>query len=148
MRDCAAIGMAVFLLSCGDSPAGSGGPGSVEIVYEAATALDTAVAARFPGCVQGVGQTHVHPSWRGFQRFTMTAVGTDRWEINFDDALVGTELRIRVSDPNVCAQNPTGASTNGVRANGQLLSRIVDTPGSGVEPGLAFVLSGDGTVIP
>lgn len=59
---------------------------------------------------------------------------------------VGSEQRIRVGDPNTCAENPTGASTEDVTANGVLLTRIVDTPGSGIEPGLAFSAAADGTV--
>ena len=61
---------------------------------------------------------------------------------------VGSEQRIRISDPNACALNATGASTDGVSANGTLLTRVVDTPGSGVEPGLAFEVAADGSVTP
>ncbi len=78
----------------------------------------------------------------------MQVAGPDRWEITFQDAPIGGEQRIRVSDPNVCPQNPTGAATEGVSANGVTLTRIVDTPGSGIEPGLAFSVSADGAVMP
>jgi hypothetical protein len=44
--------------------------------------------------------------------------------------------------------NSTGASTEGVMANGVTLNRVVDTPGSGIEPGLAFSVSPDGIVTP
>ena len=92
--------------------------------------------------------THIHLGWRGFIAVIMTAVEPERWEIMFSDVPVDEEQRIRVSDPNVCALNPTGASTEGVFANGTLLVRVVDTPGSGVEPGLAFQVSADGTIRP
>lgn len=78
----------------------------------------------------------------------MRVVGADRWEITFENVPTNGEQRIRISDPNVCALNPTGASTEGVLANGVALSRVVDTPGSGIEPGLAFRVSADGTVTP
>ena len=58
------------------------------------------------------------------------------------------DQRIRISDPNACALNATGASTDGVSANGTLLTRVVDTPGSGIEPGLAFEVAADGSVTP
>ena len=134
------------VLGCGD---GGLDPGthSVTFVYQAATALDPAVQAAFPSCVSGVGQTHIHPGWMAFQRVTMTAVGADRWEISFS-AVPSGEHAIRISDANVCAQNATGAATQGVTANGVGLVRVVDTPGSGIEPGLAFVLLSDGVVVP
>ena len=146
-----AVGTAVAIIGCaGDEPSGPVGAttATVRFVYRASTALDPVVAEGFPGCVQGVGQTHIHASWRNFARVGMQAAGADSWEITFQDVPVGGEQRIRVSDPNVCAQNPTGAATEGVSANGVTLTRIVDTPGSGIEPGLAFSVSADGSVTP
>ncbi len=141
--------VAVGLLACGDD---SGGPGAgtvtVSFSYLAPTAIDPAVQSGFPGCVAGVGMTHIHPSWRGFARVNMTAADTSRWEISFDDAPVGRELAVRISDPNVCADNSTGAATRGAFANDVELTRIVDTPGSGVEPGFGFSVAADGTVTP
>ncbi len=121
---------------------------TVRFVYMASTTTDPGVETAFPDCVQGVSATHIHPGWRGFNAVFMTAMGDDRWEITFSDVPVGEEQRVRVSDPNTCALNPTGASTDGVFANGTLLVRVVDTPGSGVEPGLSFQVSTDGTVRP
>lgn len=145
----APFGLALSACSEGDpaEPPGSG-PATVRFVYSASTIVDPAVAQAFPACVQGVGQTHIHPGWRNFVRVNMQAVAPDRWEIEFTDVPVVTEQRIRVSDPNVCAENPTGAATEGVQANGVLLDRVVDTPGSGIEPGLAFTVAADGTVTP
>ncbi len=140
------------VLGCGDDPSGPEPSGAVTVtvqfVYAASTATDPEVAANFPQCVQGVSVTHIHPSWRGYPAIPLTAVGAERWEISFSDVPVGGEQRIRISDPNTCALNPTGASTEGVSANGTLLTRIVDTPGSGIEPGLAFRAAADGTVTP
>ena len=137
------------LLGCGDDPSGlAATTATVQFVYRAPTTTDSGVAAAFLGCVQGVSATHIHPGWRGFNAVFMTAVADDRWEITFSDVPVDEEQRVRVSDPNTCALNRTGASTEGVFANGTLLVRVVDTPGSGVEPGLAFQVSADGTVGP
>lgn len=115
--------------------------------YVAATSVDPGIAERFPACVQGVGQTHIHPSWRGFERVDLTPAN-GRWTFAFEDVPAGTRERIRVSDANACAEHPTGAATRNVFANGVRLTEIVDTPGSGTEPGLAFTLAADGTVTP
>lgn len=129
------------------NPTGSGFA-RVTFQYLAPTVTDPDVAAQFPDCVQGVGQTHIHPGWRGFARRDMTVAGQDRWEAVFDDVPVGTEQRIRISDPNACATDPNGASTDNVFANGRRLTRIVPTPGNGQEPGLAFTVAADGSVTP
>ena len=121
---------------------------TVQFAYRAATAIDPQVRANFPGCVANVGSSHIHPSWQSFQRVNMTAVGADRWEITFSNVPVGMESRIRVSDPNACDSDPNGASTENVFANEVRLTRVVDTPGNGTEPGLAFTVTADGTVTP
>ncbi len=64
------------------------------------------------------------------------------------DDVVLVRLSLRVSDPNVCTENSTGAATRNVFANDVLLVDIVPTPGSGTEPGLAFTVDTDGTVTP
>jgi len=78
----------------------------------------------------------------------MRAVGMERWEITFEDVPIGVLQSIRISDPTVCADNPTGASTQNVFANAVLLINVVDTPGSGVEPGLSFMVDANGQVTP
>ncbi len=145
---------AVFMLGLACSCGGSSNPvapmprARVEFVYRAATATDAAVRAAFPNCVAAVGVTHIHPGWRDFVRINLTAIGDDRWEITFTDVPVDSEQRIRISDPNTCNSDPNGASTENVFANGVRLTRIVDTPGNGTEPGLAFSVTADGTVTP
>lgn len=147
-----ALVLSSFLISgCGDGDNPSGSFlefTTVEFVYRAATTVDPDVAAAEPQCVNGVGQTHIHPSWHNFARIDMTAVGDDRWEITFTDVPAGQLVSIRISDPNVCADNPTGASTQNVFANGVLLSNIVGTPGTGIEPGLSFSVEVSGGVTP
>ncbi|MCZ6916270.1 MAG: hypothetical protein O7I93_05805 [Gemmatimonadetes bacterium] len=110
----------------------------VEFVYQASTSIDPDVVAAHSACAIGAGQTHIHPSWLNFSRINMRAVGVDRWEITFRDVPIDVLQSIRISDPNVCADNPTGAATQNVSANAVLLTNVVDTPGSGVEPGLSF----------
>jgi hypothetical protein len=137
--------------ACGDGyGGGSAAPPQRAFVtfrYEAAVAVDADVAAAAPACVSGVGHTHIHPSWRSFERVDMTADGSG-WTISFDDVPVDSRERIRVSDPNACAENPTGAATRNVFANGVRLTDVVDTPGSGTEPGLAFTVAAYGSVMP
>lgn len=124
------------------------GVATVKFEYFASTSIDPQVAQQFSDCVQGVGQTHIHPSWRNFVRINMTAQGDDLWIISFDDVPTNILQRIRISDPNVCADNPTGASTDGIFANGVELTNIVDTPGSGIEPGVSFTVDPQGNVTP
>ncbi len=120
----------------------------VEFVYQASTSIDPDVAAAQAACVIGVGQTHIHPSWLNFSRIDMTAVGVERWEITFENVPIDVLQSIRVSDPNICADNPTGAATQNVSANAVLLTNVVDTPGSGVEPGLSFTVDANRQVTP
>ena len=144
---------AMTLPGCGASGSDNG-PASpslqtvVRFVYEASTSTDPTVAANFMGCVSGVGFTHIHPSWRNFDRFALDVVAADRWEIVFSDVPVGSEQRLRISDPNACLTDLNGASTDNVFANGVRLTRIVDTPGNGIEPGLAFSVDAAGVVTP
>ena len=146
-----AVGALVGIGACSGDSTGLDVPtrfATVVFSYAAPTATDPDIAAMFPQCVQGVSVTHLHAGWDGFQAFAFSAMGSDRWQITFTDVPVGSEQRIRVSDPNTCALNATGASTVGVSANGTLLTRVVDTPGNGIEPGLAFAVTADGSVTP
>ena len=78
----------------------------------------------------------------------MQAVGTDLWRITFTDVPIAVRLSIRVSDPNVCAENATGAATQNVFANDIRLLDVVPTPGTGTEPGLAFTVGAGGGIAP
>lgn len=124
------------------------GTATVAFVYRATTTPRADLPASTQECVRGVGRTHIHPSWRSFGRIDMTAMGADRWEISFSDVPVGIRQSIRVSDANVCDENSTGAATRNVFANNVLLTEIVPTPGSGIEPGLAFTVSASGRITP
>ena len=145
------VGVLLGIPACGDESTGLSPPPDVATVvfrYMAPTATDPAVVVMFPQCVQDVNVTHLHAGWREFQVFALTGMGPDRWEITFTDVPVGSEQRIRISDPNTCASNATGASTEGVSANGTLITRVVGTPGNGIEPGLAFEVTADGRITP
>ena len=145
------LGMLLAIPACGTDPTAFDPPpqfATVVFSYAAPTTTDPAVAAMFPQCVMGVSVTHLHAGWRDFQASALTAIGADLWEVAFPDVPVGSEQRIRISDPNTCALNATGASTEGVSANGTLLTRVVDTPGTGIEPGLAFTVAADGSIDP
>lgn len=135
-----------------DRDAAPGSPSAatatVRFVYRAATVPRTDLPPSAPGCVEGVGRTHFHPSWRAFDRIDMTPAGSDRWEIAFGDVPTNIRQSIRVSDGNACDENATGAATRNVFANDVLLVEIVPTPGSGIEPGLAFTVSPNGRVTP
>ena len=147
----AVLGMLLAISACGTDPAGFSAPPqftTVAFSYAAPTTTDPAIAAMFPQCVMGVGPTHLHAGWRDFQASALSAIGPELWRITFSDVPVGSEQRIRISDPNTCVLNATGASTEGVSANGTLLTRVVDTPGSGIEPGLAFTVAPDGSIDP
>jgi len=96
----------------------------------------------------GVGETHIHPSWRRFELVNFREFGPNEWRRTFTDVPVGVRLSIRVSDANYCDRDPNGATTQNVFANGVQLYSVVDTPGNGPEPGLSFLVEADGTVKP
>ena len=120
---------------------------TVRIVYRAPVTPRTDLPQSAATCVSGVGQTHIHPSWRQFTAIPLQA-GSNQWEITFTDVPTAARQSIRVSDGNVCDENPTGAATRGILANDVPLTEIVTTPGSGPEPGLAFGVDSTGRVTP
>ncbi|MEE8118027.1 MAG: hypothetical protein V3T39_00575 [Gammaproteobacteria bacterium] len=124
------------------------GVAKVTFVYRAQVAPDTAIQNAFPGCVSGVGATHIHISWRSFARFNLSPVGSSQWTRTFGDVPTKSLQSIRISDANSCDLNRTGATTTNVFANDVELTNIVDTPGTGIEPGLSFTVREDGTVTP
>ena len=142
---------ALLAAACGGRDSGSSPTPSsiatVRIVYRGQVAPRTDLPQSTATCVSGVGQTHVHPSWRTFTAFPFQAVG-NQWEITFNDVPTTARQSIRVSDGNVCDENPTGAATRNVFANDVLLTEIVTTPGSGPEPGFAFSVDTAGRVTP
>ena len=126
---------AAALTACNDggtsptSPSAAGA--TVQFDYRASTTVSPDLPPSTQACVSGVGRTHIHPSWRSFNRIDMQAAGTDLWQITFTDVPIAVRLSIRVSDPNVCAENATGAATQSVFANNVPLVDVVPTPGTG-----------------
>lgn len=152
-RRASVLGLLAAVACSGDSSPSEPGPpptpaATVQIAYAASTTTDPAVQAAHPICVQGVGFTHIHPSWRGYPVIPLTATGALRWEMTFNDVPIGPEIRFRINDPNGCVLNATGAVTTNITANGVALIRVVQTPGSGPEPGLAFTVDASGRVTP
>lgn len=138
----AGVGLAV-LTGCG-APEEVVPPATAEVtfVYKASTERNLDIV----DC--GVGATHLHPSWRSFEKVNFIAYGPMEWRRTFTDVPVGERLRLRVSDANTCHLDPNGATTENVFANEVQLHRVVETPGNGPEPGLSFLVEADGTVKP
>lgn len=121
---------------------------SVTFEYRAATEVDPEILEARSPCLILVGRTHIHPSWHDFQLFPLLPQGEELWTRRFDDVPQGSR-RIRVSDPNACPLNPTGAVTaRAIFANGTLLTTPADTPGTGIEPGFSFSVDENGVVTP
>jgi hypothetical protein len=143
------IGLAV--LGCSkDTQSSPAGPApstaTVRIVFLGSTARRTDLPASAEPCVNGVGATHIHPSWRGFAGIPLQSVPPDRYEMTFTDVPVGARASFRVNDQNACDENPTGAVTRNVFANDVRLAQNTTTPGNGDEPGYAFTVAANGTI--
>jgi hypothetical protein len=138
----AGLGLAM-LTGCGEPEVVAPPPG-VEVIflYKASTERNFDI----PDC--GVGNTHIHPSWWDYTKVDFISYGPMEWRRLFSNVPVGERLRIRVSDPNYCDRDPNGATTENVFANGVQLTKVVSTPGNGVEPGLSLFVEEDGTVRP
>ena len=119
---------------------------TVRIVFLGTTTRRADLPTSAQECVNGVGTTHTHPSWRGFAGIPLQAVPPDRYEISFTDVPVGTRVSFRVNDQNSCDENPTGAVTRNVLVNDIRLAQNTTTPGNGDELGFAFSISSNGTI--
>jgi hypothetical protein len=144
------IAIAVALAACDDntpptSPTGT--TATIRIVFRGATARRTDLPASAQACVNGVGVTHTHPSWRNFAALPLQPVPPDRYEITLDDVPVDTRVSFRINDQNSCDQNPTGAVTRNVSVNNVDLVQNATTPGQGDEPGFAFSVTAAGRVM-
>ena len=129
------------------SPAAVGSTlATIRIVFLGPTARRTDLPASAEACLNGVGATHTHPSWRDFAGIPLQAVPPDRYEIAFTDVPVGTRVSFRVNDQNACDENPTGAVTRNVLVNDMRLVQNATTPGNGDEPGYAFTIASNGTI--
>ena len=81
--------IAAALTACNDGGSSPTAPSdtraTVRFDYRASTTVSPDLPPSTQACVNGVGRTHIHPSWRGFNRIDMQAVGTDLWQITFTD---------------------------------------------------------------
>ena len=137
----------VFVCSgCGGDPASPASPLAVRIVFAGSTSRRADLPPSALDCVNGVGPTHIHPSWRNFAVIPLQAIPPDRYEITFTDVPIGTRVTFRINDQNSCDENPTGAVTRNVFANEVRLVQNATTPGNGDEPGYAMTVAANGTI--
>ena len=144
-----AVVLSLAMLGCGepDGPtAPTGSTATVRLLFIGSTTRRTNLPASAQACVNGVGPTHTHPSWRSFAAIPLQAMPPDRYEITFADAPIDTRVSFRVNDQNACDENPTGAVTRNVFVNNIRLVQNATTPGNGDEPGYAFTVAANGTV--
>jgi hypothetical protein len=143
------IAAIVLIVSGCDQDSGPSSPSTtatVRIVFMGSTVRRTNLPSFADACVNGVGMTHIHPSWRAFAAIPLQPVPPDRYEISFIDVPVDTRVSFRVNDQNSCDENPTGAVTRNVFVNDLRLVQNATTPGNGDEPGFAFSVASGGSV--
>jgi hypothetical protein len=146
------VGLVAWLtlagVGCGTSEPSSpsGSMSTVRIVFLGSTTRRSDLPSSAQACANGVGATHVHPSWRDFASIPLQPVPPDRYQITFTDVPVSTRVSFRVNDQNSCDENPTGAVTRNVFVNDLRLVQNATTPGNGDEPGYAFAISPNGTI--
>jgi hypothetical protein len=138
----------VVALGCDENsgPSSPSTTATVRIVFMGSTARRTNLPPFADACVNGVGMTHIHPSWQGFAATSLQQVPPDRYEISFIDVPVETRVSFRINDQNSCDENPTGAVTRNIFANEVRLVQNTTTPGNGDEPGFAFTVARDASV--
>jgi len=145
-----ALVLSVAIAGCGSNlspaPSPTATSATVRIVFQGSTARRTDLPPSAQACVNGVGATHTHPSWRAFAGIPLQAVPPDRYEITFDDVPVDMRVSFRINDQNSCDQNPTGAVNRNVFVNSVALVQNTTTPGQGDEPGFAFSVTATGRV--
>ena len=130
----------------GSTSPGQSAPPTVRIAFVGSTTRRSDLPPSAQPCVDGVGATHIHPSWRNFASIALQPVPPDRYEITFTDVPVGTRVSFRINDQNSCDENPTGAVTRNVFANDVRLIQNTTTQGNGQEPGYALTIAANGTV--
>jgi hypothetical protein len=128
------------------APSSQSGTATVRIVFLGSTTRRSDLPASAQACVNGVGATHTHPSWRNFAVVPLQPVPPDRYEITLTDVPVNTRVSFRINDQNACDENPTGAVTRNVLVNDMGLVQNTTTPGNGDEPGFAFTIASNGRI--
>jgi hypothetical protein len=136
------------LLGCEDTPVSpsQATAATLRVVFVGPTARQSDLPASAAACVNGVGATHIHPSWQNFAAIPLQPVPPLRYEITLNDVPIGTRVSFRINDQNSCDENPTGAVTRNVFANDVPLVQNATTPGVGDEPGYALTVTASGAV--
>jgi hypothetical protein len=129
-----------------NAPSSSSTTAAVRIVFMGSTARRHDLPSFADACVNGVGMTHIHPSWRNFGALPLQPVPPDRYEVSFTDVPVETRVSFRVNDQNACDENPTGAVTRNIFVDDVRLVQNATTPGNGDEPGFAFTVARSGAI--
>jgi hypothetical protein len=119
---------------------------TVRVLFLGATARRTDLPPSARDCVNGVGATHIHPSWRDFDAIPLQPLPPDRYQITLNDVPIDRRVTFRINDQNACDDNPTGAVRGNVLANDVPLVQNATTPGNGDEPGFAITVAREGTV--
>lgn len=145
-RNIAVAAITLVIASACDESSGPSSPSTTATVRMGSTVRRTDLPSSADACVNGVGMTHTHPSWRGFAAIPLQPVPPTRYEISFIDVPVDTRVSFRVNDQNSCDENPTGAVTRNIFVNDVRLVQNTTTPGNGDEPGFAFTVARDGAV--
>ena len=68
---------------------------TVRLVFMGSTTRRTNLPASAQACLNGVGATHTHPSWRSFAAIPLQSVPPDRYQITFTDVPVNTRVSFR-----------------------------------------------------
>src|SRR5687768_15624493 len=126
----AAAATSLVMCACTSASAPSS-LGTIRVVFMGATARRADLPPSAEACVGGVGATHIHPSWQNFASTPLQPFPPDRYEIALSDVPVNMRVSFRVNDQNSCDENPTGAVTRNVFANGVRLIQNTTTPGNG-----------------
>jgi hypothetical protein len=145
------VALAAGTLASCDEAGSPNGPStatgvSVRFEFRGPTARRSDLPTSAQACVNGVGMTHIHPSWRNFEAIPLQPVPPDRYQITLNDVPIDRRVTFRINDQNWCDDNPTGAVRLNVLANDAPLIQNAATPGNGDEPGYAFSVSRDGRV--
>jgi hypothetical protein len=119
---------------------------AIRIVFLGSTVRRSDLPPSAQACVDGVGATHIHPSWQSFAGIPLQAVPPDRYEMTFGDVPIGTRVSFRINDQNSCDENTTGAVTRNVFGNDVRLAQNTTTPGNGDEPGYALTVAANGAI--
>lgn len=142
------VAFACALPACDEAPTSpsQSTAATVRIVFLGSTTRRADLPVSAHACAEGVGATHVHPSWRSFAGVPLQPVPPDRYEMTFNDVPIGLRVSFRVNDQNACDENSTGAVTRNVFANDVRLVQNTTTPGNGDEPGYAMTVTANGSV--